>query len=256
MTKIETEEIDNWFDLTLLIDNYFTHYKYYIFRGQADAEWPLESTLARAIRRVYPKDKSKLKDWNEILFQFRANLRGRCSLDLTTTHDDELWTLGQHYGLHTPMLDWTRSPYVAIFFALQGDCVSGKRALWAVLEQDVSLLYDDDKTVPKSERICVVNPMTHHNPRLVSQRGLFIKIPPTQSLEKRIKKLPTKDHCVMYKFVFTDQFRDDALAALDLRNINLASLFPDIGGSALYSNYEFESEKHLEKMRELGWPES
>jgi hypothetical protein len=256
MAKIITEKIDNWFDLTLRIDDYFTHSKGYIFRGQADAEWRLESTLARAIRQGYPQDRSKKKNWKDILFQFKANLRGRCLMDLTTADEDELWALGQHYGLHTPMLDWTWSPYVAVFFALRGECKSGKRALWAVFEQYVSSLYEDDEIVPESEQIRVVNLMTHHNPRLISQRGLFLKIPPTQSLEKRIRQLAVDDHAVMYKFVFSDQFRDDALAALDLRNINFASLFPDISGSALHSNYEFEAQKHLDEMQERGWPES
>ena len=128
--------------------------------------------------------------------------------------------------------------------------------MWAILEQDVSSLYDEDKSVPEDERVTVVEPMTHHNPRLVSQRGLFLKIPPTQSLDNLIDKLKADDHVTMYKFIFDDHFRDDALAALDRRNINYASLFPDIAGSALHSNFEFEIAKHLESMREKGWPET
>lgn len=96
--------------------------------------------------------------------------------------------------------------------------------------------------------------MTHHNNRLVSQKGIFIYIPPTESLEKRVTKMKDKSHVTMYKLTFPDSIRSDALAALSLRNINFASLFPDIEGSCKHTNYQFESVKHLLEMREKRWP--
>ncbi len=255
MENIEEEYIDRWFDLTLRIDEYFTHYPDYIFRGQADAEWKLEPTLTRAIRKFYPTIPNRKALSNDILVNFKKNIRGRCAIDLRVSNDDEIWALGQHFGLYTPLLDWTRSPYSAIFFALLGECNSGKRAIWALLEQDVDDFYPPDSKVVKSDRVRVIEPMTHHNLRLVSQRGLFLYVPPTDSVEERVSKLANTEHVTMYKFTFPDEIKEDALAALNLRNINSASLFPDIQGSALQSNYEFESFVHLEKMRVKGWPE-
>ena len=108
-----------------------------IFRGQSDSRWPLETTLDRAGQR----DMS-FADY------YRMILRARPQIEtLTKTHFDNVFTyntvqemLGnydefslamssgnmpgysymlflRHHGFPSPILDWTRSPYVAAYFA-------------------------------------------------------------------------------------------------------------------------------------------
>lgn len=87
----------------------------FIFRGQYDYRWDLVPSLARCSRGgTYEPPQAK-----ECLESFRRSSRGRKEFDPNLDSDLEMWALGQHYGLRTPLLDWTLSPYVALFFAFE-----------------------------------------------------------------------------------------------------------------------------------------
>lgn len=250
MATIEYPSAKNWFDLHLLIDDYFTHYNGYIFRGQADAEWRLESTLTRALNKSHFDKKLAERLKSQHFCDFKANIRGRCALNLETASDDEIWALGQHFGLHTPLLDWTRSPYVALFFSLFGECESGNRVLWALLEEDIDAI---NAKAPPSRKLRIVSPLTHNNPRLLSQNGLFLDVPVGQSVEKVVASAKKSECVTMYKISFPDEIRNDILSALNNMNINHATLFQDLAGSALHTNFQLEIEPYLAAARNGGF---
>lgn len=132
-------KIDNWEDFKELI-NYLQAIKYHqnevsyidtgmgfapsglMFRGQRDPKWDLSSTLEREFRNNQLAD--ELTRFDEIcknlLESYKPMFRGRIAeqyLLLDDKFDDELWAFGQHYDLKTPLLDWSYSPLVALYFA-------------------------------------------------------------------------------------------------------------------------------------------
>lgn len=106
-----------------------------LYRGQADANWGLVSSLGR----VAHEDEDLVWWWEEALldqFMRKAAVHlPRVPHELAVV---EWLVLMQHYGAPTRLLDWTRSPLVALFFALEGcyptrsDALGGSCAIWAM----------------------------------------------------------------------------------------------------------------------------
>ncbi|EEF61759.1 FRG domain-containing protein [Pedosphaera parvula] len=100
------------------------------WRGQRCAEWEITSSLARV---------SKSEDWAHI-FRYREAVARCTNVEFEIQNSDKdseelkLWALGQHHGLKTPLIDWTKYPYVALFFAFAEPQAStcGRRAVFAL----------------------------------------------------------------------------------------------------------------------------
>ena len=246
-------EVETWDELKLLFDDNFSSNKHLVFRGQRDKNWSLEPTLTRLLQddkkyNIEPRNIQAVI--NNHLDTFRQKITGRRGFNPPHLLDDDLWALGQHHGLATPLLDWTRSPYAAVFFAFRELDNNSDRAVWALnqytLEIGSNSLSDILKEHPELsvnnldlERglIEVIEPNNDENTRLISQSGLFTKIPFGTKLEEWASKIMKNG---LHKIIIPNSERSKILRSLDLMNINESTLFPDVSGSAQHTNYLLE----------------
>ena len=200
-------------------------YRSYVWRGQASAEWSLEPSLDRILRRQRRMSDSAIRD--EHLLRFKLSSRGRRGMHPTPiAAENDWWALGQHYGLATPLLDWTTSPYVAAYFAFLDDA-SDRCAVWALGRNSVS------RTAAE-----ILEPFSDENSRLVSQGGLFTRAPDGIPVEEWIRTHFAGDSAVWRLVKITVPTRDRAIALrmLNRMNINHLSLYPDLYGASRFSN--------------------
>lgn len=228
-------------ELRDLIENRISDIGQYVFRGQSKAEWNLESTLSRLIkhaRKTGAKQGSIDKFVAAHLERFRLEIRGRRGDNPPKLDEDELWALGQHFGLATPLLDWSQSPYISVFFALASinDDPHDDRVLWGLHRLKIMQI---NEGLDDNEKLKLIFPDSNDNKRLLGQSGLFSKGPVMKSVEGWVtEKSSPSMKSVLLKIAFPGDigFRKAALKKLQLMNINHSTLFPDLMGASLFCN--------------------
>ena len=237
---IEEKEIETFEDLRDRLENQIQDIRECVFRGQSNSKWQLVSTLNRLIvhARETGAKQSSIEAFVDLhIERFKLEIRGRRGDNPAKLSRDELWALGQHYGLATPLLDWSRSPYIALFFALEkinfGEEI---RALWCL---DTRQVQNKNRTLSEDYRLQLLFPDTDDNKRLLGQSGLFSKGPVMTPVDDWVR-----EHCsgstmpVLRKFIIPGrhEFRKRALRKLELMNINHSTIFPDLIGASRYCN--------------------
>jgi hypothetical protein len=113
------------------------------FRGHASADWKLEPSIQR-LKNAYPHSfRTDAEEYVRQAFKRRTHLYLR---ELPNDKDELEWlALMRHHGAPTRLLDWTRSPYVAAFFATA-----------EAKEDEVSVIWAIDIQAIKSEAIRIL----------------------------------------------------------------------------------------------------
>lgn len=284
------DDLLNW-----LAWNYVEPSKWcWIFRGVRNQSYPLKSSLDRRIdsREKYgtahscsPVDRQTAEAY--LLSHFKKAAHHFIEASMVPDNTLEWLALMQHYGAPTRLLDFTRSCYVACFFALE-EITTGEKstvpndsAIWAVhtdwlLENSFrrishdfpgytqDSLLDSQFMAENFDKLFVVNQQTplvmpivppRSNPRLLVQQGLFLCPSIVEGgIEKNLISYNDDTQNMdkhVFKIMIKGNIRTQVLSELWLMNINRASLFPELQGyaSSLGHELEYRSDDEIRRLR-------
>jgi hypothetical protein len=203
--------ISNLADFVSFISNE-CHKRGWIFRGQREASWGLVPSLYREKSQSAVEKTGRSHLEKDLLYQFKR--QARPYLNIEPVDDWEWLALAQHYGLPTRLLDWTQSPLVALYFALEGQ-THPVSSVWCIRPPEAQVNNDS----PFEIRSVVRYDPSHLSPRIIQQSGCFTAHPEGCPVEGRIIKV----------FIVGEpraKIRRDVITM----GVHRDSLFPDLEG--------------------------
>ncbi|MCF2949270.1 FRG domain-containing protein [Paraglaciecola aquimarina] len=186
-------------------------------RGVSNHEYPLLPSLFR-------HNEVKLADTREFNSMWVFKTHAKPHLDVIPLNDIEWLTIAQHHGLPTRLLDWSLSPLVACFFAVQ----SLTRDDAAVFIYDIGKFKKEEEIkLSELKEITAFFP-SHATKRITSQSGMFT-IHPTASMKLEPKSLK--------KILIPASRKKYFLEKLVKYGVHHGTIFPDLDGLSSYVRY-------------------
>ncbi|MDO8300919.1 FRG domain-containing protein [Lacisediminimonas sp.] len=250
---MKTIQITSWEEFVALSANLDG----WAFRGHQDERWPLISSLTRYLYDFIPNHLGWRAREERAIRIFRRKAHNYLPDANVLEEDLRCLALMQHHGAPTRLLDFTKSPFVAAFFALEKATSNA-----AVFALNTPVLYNAtpigrpeltrDEIDPRvkgnferhfidnHEQVIWIGEPTQMDRRLVAQSGTFV-LPGMidKSLDQILSQYGTNETLIS-KIVLPQAMRDEAMRALYRMNITNATLFPDLEGLARSVAFELE----------------
>jgi hypothetical protein len=246
------------------------------FRGQASEEWRLQNAIERT-------DFIHLYKGVEVDFvaEFERGARNYLAKDETPEHLIEWLALMQHHGAPTRLLDFSKSPFVAAFFAFEQWYADAAVAIWAMNMQFVKTkalaklqeYYPDAmeensrvineslfKTIFQHNEYSLIFPVEpfRMNRRYSLQQSIFVSTANSREpFMDQLQFLGDDISKAVIKIELPANLQKEVLRDLQKMNLNRASLFPDLDGYAAslrlrYNSLQSPQESLAQQLHKLG----
>ena len=187
------------------------------YRGQAEYEWGLIPSVQRP--EYHKKGNEQYMATNFMIYTMRLNGEAPAQYDRSS------WlSLMQHYGLPTRLLDWSESPLVALYFALNSQ-TEKDAALWIVNPMRLNQKMGYGKYVP---------PMNYGGINDYLEGAFDDKRPHTEKIiachgigsDQILDKDPGCNY--LYKIRIPAQIKRDFVKELNILGIHDSTVYPDM----------------------------
>jgi hypothetical protein len=256
----------------------------YVFRGHQSGRWRLQSSLERSGLE------NTIEGERWMLIEFPRRAAHYLPQATSILPGDTLTWLSilQHYGAPTRLLDWTHSPYVALFFAveerLQDHDQEDAHVVWAlssVAVRDAIIRLHDSGAVQrvKSETgkvlsgeelvllrqdflircfvmgtfpptVAIVEPW-QPDTRQTAQQSVFVSPALlSHSFEENLAASGIDTRTALQRIEILRRFRPGILAELRRMNVTSATLFPGLDGYARSFRTALVAPTHEERVRD------
>ena len=254
-----TVRLQSWMDFKQFVQQFSENWA---FRGQANAHWVLNNAIERTSFIHFRKGIEA-----EFLADFQRGARNYLSRDETPNHLIEWLALMQHHGAPTRLLDLTRSPFIAAFFAFEVCTMHREHyvAIWGVnidylktravealsdgfsdvLMENKNLINEKlfEKIFYDNNRKLVfpVEPF-RMNRRYSLQQSVFISTGTSDTpLMDQLLFLGDQMSRAVVKMEIPTEYKNEVLRDLLKMNVHKATLFPDLDGYSTSLRLRYES---------------
>lgn len=216
------------------------------FRGQENKDWTLTPSIARHPKGI-AAEIMLLKRFMQNAMPYVENKRPKAEWE---------WLfLMQHYGVPTRLLDWTESPLVGLYFAVQDNPKENENdgCLWCLLPTKLNEkanfdfhfpseipTFDQDEKIMQSylptnvaiDHKSSLNPVAaialRDSPRMYAQLGVFTI---THREQTPIEKVNPPDH--LWRFIIPAKDKAEIRKQLAYLRFTKLTLFPELGNVAV-----------------------
>ncbi len=220
--------------------------KKWIYRGQGDSSWGLQTSIDRMFEDALSYSTSKLNTEIALLKRFQRESHHYGINNIGLLNIPEWLSLMQHYGAPTRLLDWTHSAWVGLFFAIVELGNNKNAALWladwnAIDNKGNSIVKDKFKcdhnlvsienfseVIKSGDGVIKLNSFKQ-NPRQIIQQGTFLfPLNVEKTFEENLGSTLTKSE--LTKIVLPYDIKHDLMRTLYRMNISYTTLYPGIEG--------------------------